>query len=202
MEKREWIDNCRRVFTRIIQETLWRDFVFPGGPRTEQVLGRCFEALGSSVCPERLVDFCITQGYAISGFGTEYRRRWNIAHSFGQKAVKRYAGGFSGRKFYEDRWLDEHGLSRSLLAGLVATDRPHPLSAFIYPEYEEATKRRLLHTEAGYVVCALSTFLWTPFSPTCRRCRRETPCKERTAGRYPELYRLRLAVWRDREAER
>ena len=69
------------------------------------------------------------------------------------------------------------------------------------PEYEETTKRRQHSTEAGYLVCALSTLMWTPFSPSCSKCAKAEPCRRRTQARYPELYRIRCEAWRKKEAK-
>ena len=60
------------------------------------------------------------------------------------------------------------------------------------PEYEETTKRRALSTTIGYYICASSTLLWNPFSPSCQRCTKKEVCLERTRLNYPELYRLRI----------
>ena len=146
MERKEWIDGCRRLFTRLVRTTVWADFVFPTGGKSDRQLGMCFDGLCRevvSVSAERLSDFCICQTYAISGYDTAYRRKWN----------------------------------------------------------EETTKRRLLSTEAGYLVCALSTLMWTPFSPSCSKCAKAEPCRRRTQARYPELYRIRCEAWRKKEAK-
>ena len=112
-------------------------------------------------------------------------------------ADKKYAIG----RYREDRWLKSFGLSRHDLARAVEDRRSHPFGRFIYPEYEETTKRRLLSTEAGYLVCALSTLMWTPFSPSCSKCAKAEPCRRRTQARYPELYRIRCEAWRKKEAK-
>lgn len=203
MERKEWIDGCRRLFARLVRAAVWADFTFPAGGRSGRQLGTCFDLLCRevvSVSGERLADFCICQAYTLSGYGTSYRRRWNVSHSFGEKAVRRYLCSGKGRRYHEDRWLESHGLSRPALAGMVIDRSRHPLDRFIYPEYEERTKRRLLSTEAGYVVCALSTLLWTPFSPSCGKCRRSGECRRRTEAIYPELFRLRCEAWLKKEA--
>lgn len=204
MERKEWTDGCRRLFTRLVRATLWADFSFPAGGRTDRQLGMCFDELCRrfvSVSQERLADFCICQVYALSGYGMAYRRRWNVAHSFGEKAVGRYLRSGKGHRYREDRWLENHGLSRQALITVVADRSRHPFSPFIYPEYEEVTKRRLLSTEAGYLVCALSTLMWTPFSPSCSRCVKAEPCRDRTQARYPELFRIRCEAWREKEVK-
>lgn len=204
MGRSEWTNNCRRLFTHLVRAVLWADFVFPAGGRPERVLGACFDLLCRetvSVSPERLADFCICQVYAMSGYGNAYRRRWNVSHSFGGKAVCRYLQSDRRRRYYEDRWLGSFSLSRQGLSALVEDRSRHPFDKFIYPEYEEATKRRLLSTGAGYVVCGLSTLLWTPFSPSCRRCANAEKCRCRTERHYPELYRIRREAWREKEVK-
>ena len=156
---------------------------------------------GRLLSAERLSDFCICQTYAISGYDTAYRRKWNVSHSFGKKAIGRYLRSGKERRYREDRWLKSFGLSRHDLARAVEDRRSHPFGRFIYPEYEETTKRRLLSTEAGYLVCALSTLMWTPFSPSCSKCAKAEPCRRRTQARYPELYRIRCEAWRKKEAK-
>lgn len=142
-----------------------------------------------------LPDICI------SGYDTAYRRKWNVSHSFGKKAIDRYLRSGKERRYREDRWLKSFGLSRHDLARAVEDRRSHPFGRFIYPEYEETTKRRLLSTEAGYLICALSTLMWTPFSPSCSKCAKAEPCRRRTQARYPELYRIRCEAWRKKEAK-
>ena len=199
MERDEWKNNSRRLFTLLVRTTLWADFVFPAGGRTGRVLDACFDSL-APVSAERLADFCICQVCAMCGFGTGYRRRWDIRHSFGGKAVERYLQADRKRRYHEDRWLKSFSLSRGELASLAEDRSRHPLAKFIFPEYEEATKRRLLSTEVGYAVCGMSTLLWTPFSPSCRRCACSGRCRRRTASLYHELYRIRCEAWTEKEA--
>lgn len=199
MERDEWKNSSRRIFTRLVRATLWPDFIFPAGGRTGRVLDKCFDSL-APVCAERLADFCICQAFAISGFGAGYRHRWDVTHSFGKKAVERYLQSGRQRRYHEDRWLKSFSLSRPELAAGAGNRSRHPFSRFIHPEYEETTKRRLLSTEAGYAVCGLSTLLWTPFSPSCRHCTNTVRCRRRTAALYPELYRIRCEAWNEEEA--
>lgn len=194
---------CRRIFTLLMRQTGWKGFSFPGGGLSDRTVSDCLDTLRKQygeIGPERLVDFCVCQGYATSGYGEEYHRRWKVSHSFGGKAVSRFAGSNAARRYHEDCWLKEYGLSRSVLQACIADRSEHPYLRFIYPEYEEHTKRRLLSTRAGYAVCALSTLLWTPFSPACRACRSVNACRERTREVFPELYRIRCEEWRRKEA--
>lgn len=198
MERDAWNDNSRRLFTRLVRATLWPDFVFPAGGRAGRVLSVCFDRL-APVSAERLADFCICQVHAISGFGGDYRRRWDVSHSFGDKAVNRYLQAGRQSRYYEERWLKRFSLSREELAASVEDRSRHPFARFVYPEYEETTKRRLLSTEAGYAVCGMSTLLWTPFSPACLRCAHADRCRRRTASLYHELYRIRCEAWTRKE---
>lgn len=195
-------EYCRRIFTLLMRQTGWKGFSFPGGGLSSRTVSNCLEALQKQygeIGPERLVDFCVCQGYAISGYGEEYYCRWKVAHSFGSKAISRFTKSNAARRYYEDCWLKEYGLSRSALLICIADRSAHPYQRFVYPEYEEHTKRRLLSTEAGYTVCALSTLLWTPFSPTCRVCKLADACQKRTKEVFPELYRIRCEAWRGKE---
>ena len=109
-----------------------------------------------------------------------------------QKALERYGATGKAKKYYEDKWLRECDLSRSMLLSLIENRKKHPLFKFLHPNYEDVTKMRMLSSEVGYYICAVSTLLWTPFSPACRDCLKSDLCKERTRSRYPELYRIRL----------
>lgn len=151
---------------------------------------------GSRICQSGTpVRFLHMQVYALSGYAPSYRGKWNISHSFGRKAADRYLHSGKERRYWEDRWLKGFGLSRDSLTQAMENRRGHPFGRFIYPEYEEITKRRLLSSEAGYLVCALSTLMWTPFSPSCSKCTKANPCRRRTEARYPELYRIRCEAW-------
>lgn len=202
MEKKEWAESVCRVFERLVRDTLWGDFTFPAGGRSVRLLEACFDRLEKKVITvsgERLADFCICQVYTISGFEASYRKRWDVSHSFGQKAVSRFLQTGKQRRFYEDKWLKSFGISRTDIYTLAERRKRHPFTRFVFPEYEEVTKRRLLSSETGYLICGNSTLLWTPFSPSCQRCRHAASCRLRTAAQYPELYRLRCEMWNEKE---
>lgn len=204
MEKEEKIDCLARLFTVLVRCTLWKDFSLRYGGKTKRVVKACADELErrfGNLSAERMADFCVCQVYAMSRFDASYRGKWNITHSFGAKAMERYASVTSLRRRYEDRWLKEHGISREALVQLVGGSREHPYSRFIYPEYEEVTKSRLLSSKAGFAVCCLSTLLWTPFSPSCRKCSNAARCRRLTEYRFAELYRIRVEAWKEKEAE-
>lgn len=193
--------DLQRPFTLLMRRTLWPGFRFPGGGSAERAVKAYAEALQCTygvLSAERIADFCICQAYVISGYGEEYRHRWQPAHSFGTKALERFAAATPARRYYEDRWLHSYDLSREELAA-EAERGEHPLARFVFPAWEEPTKRRLLSTEAGYLICGSSTLLWAPQSPACARCRSSVRCRERTQRLYPELYRLRCEASRKHE---
>ena len=193
MEKPNSASELQRLFTLLVRRTLWPGFRFPGSAAAVRAVTRCAEALErthGALSAERIADFCICQAYAFSGYGEEYRRRWQPSHSFGAKALERFAATTPARRYYEDRWMHGYGLSREGLASEAGRGE-HPLTRFIFPAWEEPTKRRLLSTEAGYLNCGSSTLLWAPQSPACARCRSSLRCRERLRRLYPELYRLR-----------
>lgn len=201
MASKNHSSDLQRPFTLLMRRTLWPGFRFPGGGAAERAVEGCVKALQCTygvLSDERIADFCICQAYVISGYGEEYRRRWQPAHSFGTKALERFERTTPARRYYEDRWLHGYGLSREGLAAEAGCGE-HPLARFVFPVWEESTKRRLLSTEAGYLICGSSTLLWTPQSPACVKCRSNVRCRERTQHLYPELYRLRCEVSRKHE---
>lgn len=186
-----WVE---RLFTLLMRRTVDETFRFPGGGIARRAVDSCMVALaGGAEFPsrEKVVDFCICQVYALT-FDKKMLRGWTPAHSFGKKALERFARNTRTHRYWEDRWLKEHGLSRGELLHDVRNRSQHPLAKFLYPEYEDATKRRRIGTEAGLYVCSLSTLLWTPLSPVCQECAMAEKCREMTRERYPELFRLRV----------
>lgn len=186
-------DDLRRIFTLLMRRTLWHDFRFPQGGaalRTTEACAAALERSYGALSGLRMADFCICQGYAIAGFDTAYRMRWQPAHSFGVKARERFGRLTPGQRYHQQRWLGRYHLSSELLAAHIER-REHPLARFIDTPWEEPTKRRLLSTPAGYIVCGCSTLLWAPHSDACAACHNAATCRQRTQQIYPELYRLR-----------
>jgi len=195
MERQEQSNYIIRVFTFLMKRTIMDQFVFPGGGIAHKALDSCLDSLEeiymSSLSDERLLDYCICQVFAMSGFSKSYIDKWKAGHSFGKKAIERFYQNTKNKRFFEDKWLDRYGLSRFTLLDSFGDRKEHPLAKFIYPRYEEITKKRLLNLEAGFYICQLSTLLWTPFSAACRQCRHEGRCREITKRKYEELYRIR-----------
>ena len=197
MEKKEWIEGCTRVLTRLANVTVWDNFKFPKGGQVARVLGECYDALSKEyrIGYDRLVDFCICQVSAISRYRDSYRGRWNITHSFGAKAQCRYRQYNKSHRYSDTQWLARHKLSKESLVSLIRDRSHHPLERYIYPQYEEVTKRKWHSSDYGYVICGASTQMWTPFSPTCQKCTKASLCRERTEHVLHELYRLRIEAW-------
>lgn len=192
-----------RLFTVLMRRCVCPRFVFPGGKVAERRVDACLDYLTvyyGMAGVERLVDFCICQVYAVSKFSPDYLLKWKLSHSFGERACVRFVTRKPGQKYYEDRWLRSYGLDREQLRAIVEDRRVHPFYRFIYPVWEEHTKRRAVSTEAGYYICGVSTLLWTPFSVVCRSCLLSEDCRARTQRLYPELYRIRVAEYEAKEA--
>lgn len=203
MERPELIKCTIRVFT-VLMKQLSPRFSFPKGGVATKTVSSCLDSLETEytvgLSLERIVDYCVCQVYAASRFDKGYvTNKWKVTHSFGKKALERFSETGKAKKYYEEKWLRECNLSRSTLFALIENKKRHPLFKFIYPDYEDATKMRMLSSEVGYYICAVSTLLWTPFSPVCRDCLKANLCKERTRSRYPELYRIRLEEFRKKE---
>lgn len=203
MERPEQIKCTIRVFTALMKQLSPR-FSFPKSGAASKTVSSCLDSLeaaySAGLSPERIVDYCVCQVYAVSRYDESYMSgKWKVSHSFGKKALERFSDTNKAKKYYEDKWLRECDLSRSMLLTLIENKKRHPLFKFIYPDYEDVTKMRMLSSEVGYYICALSTLLWTPFSPACRNCLKADLCKERTRSRYPELFRIRLEEFRKEE---
>ena len=101
------------------------------------------------------------------------------------------------KQYMEDQWLSEANLTRAYLNSLICK-KEHPQSKYIYMPSEECTKKRSINTDIGFLICSTSTFMWSPFSPACQICTNVEKCKQETAIKYPELYRIRLEEYGER----
>lgn len=192
-----------RLFTVLMRRSVYPGFAFPGGKVAERRVDGCLDYLTvhyGTVGLERIVDFCVCQVYAISRYSPDYLLKWKLSHSFGERACARFVTRKPGQQYYENRWLGSYGLDRMQLLAIIEDRSVHPFYRFVYPSWEDHTKRRGVSTEAGYFICAVSTLLWTPFSPVCRSCRLSEDCRKRTCRLYPELYRIRVAEYQVKEA--
>lgn len=191
-----------KVFSILMRTAVTAAFTFPKGGIATRAVSSCLGVLDGhcqrETSDERIVDFCVCQVYAISRFDAVYLKRWKVSHSFGQKALERFAANQQATRYYEDRWLRKYGLSRGVLVSYIRDRREHPLFRYVFPRYEEVTKERALNTTVGYYICGISTLLWTPFSPACQQCCHAEACRERTRLNYPELYRIRTEEYNNR----
>lgn len=194
--------NLRKMFEYIMRKTVQPSFRFSPATSIENKLDECCEALAvhyGKMSPERMVDFCVYQIYKGDRLLKTKGIHFKATNYLGATAISKFVERNLNGKFYEDQWLGSFGLCRDKLISLLDDRTNHPLYKFIYPEYEDRTKLRAVSTEAGYYICFSSTLLWTPMSRACKICTFVDRCKYRTAKRFPELYRLRMAEFDDRK---
>lgn len=194
MEREERIKTFKDIFTLLMRKTISAKFSLPKGGIAKRKVEECVDVLCQKyedMGGERIVDFCICQVHAVYDYGKEYLPRWQVSHSFGKKALERFNSN-DRKRYFQDRWLKSFDLDREKLYRLIKNQGEHPYSIFIYPEYEERTKLRMLSSEVGYYICGISTLLWTPFSKACKECQNVVKCKGRTKILYPEIYRIRI----------
>lgn len=183
------------VYTEIVRKLIDPSFKFPEGGKTDRILSafilKFTKMYGGEFSTTRLVDYCVFQ---IHKNRQSPHQRTLAPNTFGDTALQKYQQMTSKQKTYaEDKWLEEAQLTRIHLNSLISIDkRVHPLSKYIYMASEECTKRRCMNTEVGMVICATSTLMWSPFSDTCQECKQADKCKQATATKYPELYRIRI----------
>lgn len=194
MEKEELLKKkIRTIYTEIERRLVDRDFTFPEGGKVNIALSKFIKEFaklcGGEFNTDRLVDYCVFQIH--KNREAKYQRRL-ASNVFGKTAIEKYRSMSSKAKtFVEDKWLAEANLNRAYLKSLIC-NREHPQAKYIYMPSEEATKRRNINTEVGFLICQTSTLLWSPFSPTCQQCNNADRCKRETERNYPELYRIRL----------
>jgi hypothetical protein len=195
METEEQLKKqIKHVYTTIVRKLVDPTFKFPEGGKADIALTRFiqkFTKMYGSECRTRMVDYCVFQ---IHKNRMSPHQRNLAPKTFGPTAFQKYHQMTSKQKtFIENKWLEEAQLTRSQLYKLTSVDKvKHPLAKYIYMAAEECTKRRCMNTELGMVICATSTLMWSPFSDTCQQCNHSDACKEATATKYPELYRIRI----------
>lgn len=192
MANANWIKDTMKVWTEIVRKTGSPTFSFSRGGATFRTIDKFLDTFANEVCvgnltAGRLVDFCVCTAHAYKN-----RKDWTIKQIFGPSSIKRLKESRHGARYYEDSWLKENGLTRGQLIDLIADRSQHPLAKYIFMQAEEATKLRYLNEEVGYVLCQTSTLGWSPVSEACVSCTRADSCKKETAGKFPELYRIRV----------
>lgn len=190
MANARWIKCTMVIYTEIVRKMINPSFKFSQGGATFKTINNfldmfCEEFL--EITEDRLVDFCICTAYAYRG-----RDNWTVKQVFGRASIQRLIESKKGARYYEDQWLAEKGLTRNKLIELIMDRSEHPLGRYIFVPAEEATKLRYLNKEVGYALCQSSTLGWSPISEACLSCISSDSCKKATAGKYPELYRIRV----------
>lgn len=190
MAKELQIRNVKIIFSAIAVKLLKPTFKFSGGGATARTLANFLDLMEKefgSVTSERLVDFCVCAAYVFKN-----RPQWTVNQIFGKASIKRLKERTKGGKYYEDQWLSSVSLNRSDLVAMIADKSVHPQAKFIYIASEEPTKRRMLNTAVGYIICQTSTLGWSPLSESCSKCKATDDCKQELQKRFPELYRIRI----------
>ena len=192
----------RRLFIYVVRRTKKKDYVFPTGGIIDRGIDNCTNLLTAhygALSEIRMVDYCVYQMYRVSCMAPVNQSRWKVYHAFTPNAIDNFLSRKKGGEYYENNWLSGYNITREQLVRYIDNRYVHPMAKFIYPEYEERTKKRAISTDAGYHICLLSTLLWTPHSKACTTCVNASKCKERTGRKYPELYRLRLESMQNRK---
>ena len=190
MASENLIKQTVTVFTEIQRRLVDPTFRFSQGGATIRTLSNfldLFEKEFGSVTKERLVDFCVCTAYTYRN-----RQNWTVKQAFGPSSIKRLKESKQGKAYYENSWLSSAQLSREYLVNLIIDRREHPQAKYIYVPSEEASKKRLLNQEVGYLLCQTSTLGWSPVSDACKQCNYTEKCKKATQSKFPELYRIRV----------
>ena len=143
-----------RLFVLLMRLTVQSNFAMPGGRLAEKQIDDTLDYLTKhygEVGLERIVDYCVCQVRQVSEYGADYLPKWKLSHSFGAKALTRFVTRKPGQKYYEDKWLAHFRLTREDLLREIEDRSTHPLFKFIYPEYEDMTKRRAVSSMVGYL---------------------------------------------------
>lgn len=202
MEKEERLKKqIKAVYTEITKRLVDPSFSFPEGGQTDRQLAQFIlkftQMCGGEFNTGRLVDYCVFQIH--KNRNSPYQRTL-APKTFGNTALQKYLSMSSKQKKYmEDQWLSEANLTRPYLNSLICNKKEHPQSKYIYMASEESTKRRYVNMDMGLVICAASTLMWSPFSPTCQICKNADICKKETEKKYPELYRIRIEEYGQRK---
>lgn len=202
MEREERLKkHIKTVYTEITRRLIDPSFSFPEGGRSERQLSQFIlkftNVCGGEINTSRIVDYCVFQ---IHKNRNSSFQRTLAPKTFGETALQKYLSMSSKQKKYmEDQWLSGGNLTRTYLNSLICNKSEHPQSKYIYMASEEGTKKRYVNMDAGLFICATSTLMWSPFSPTCQICKKADVCKKETEKRYPELYRIRIEEYGKRK---
>ena len=189
----EWIKKTIIVYRAITKATIPNPQPFRGGEREKKmmmiVMGYLNNKFGG-LTEDRIVDYCIAM--------VHYRKDMkNLYHTqvFSPSVMVRYAEFNYKKKYFENKWLAEHHLTREGLVNLIKDRQVHRFNRYLFMRSEESTKQRSVENWLGPMFCEQTTTLYSPFSPTCQECPFADQCQERTNQLYPEILRVRREAW-------
>ena len=192
----EAVKKVASLFATISKKVYEEPYHLPGGGKNLSIVKNglmLLEKEYGSLTEERIADYCIAMIHYRYKDGDTKFPTLNLI--FGKTSLERYLDFKAGKKYFEDMWLNDYGLSKSSLLSSISDCKEHPLSKYIYIESEEVTKKRSVANKFGVIFCNRTTTLFTPFSATCESCFDKEKCKRMTQEAYPELYRLRIEQW-------
>lgn len=184
------IKQTLKMFHEIVINLIHPDYRFPQGGEPTRIVRTALQRVNKkygALSAQRIVDYVVCSAYAFKNRGSE----WKLNQVFGPKSLERFDSD-NGRIYFEDKWLESAGISRSSLLNKIVDRSEHPKAKFIFVPSEEGTKRRLLNKEVGFVICQTSTLGWSPLSAVCSECKFVDKCKIETQQKYPEIFRLRI----------
>ena len=191
-----------KVFTKVMNCLINKDWRFPKDPRALLIVEKGLEGLGKlymcrDYADERIIDFVVYQIYRLRNLMESGNRNWNISWCFGNDALAKYKrqfidpSGKTGINYYIDMWLSDGGLNRNILTSMIRPQKTNNAEKYVYLESEDHIKQRFLNTRNGYMLCQESTTGWTPLSPVCGKCTFFEECLSVTEIKYPEIVRYR-----------
>lgn len=188
------IKKCIIIYQAITKKAYNNQKSFPGGGKDMRMMENFVNLLSKeygNVSNERIVDYCVS----LLHYRQDTPRTLTINLVFGKASIDKYKRFNKGKRFFEDKWLQEYGLERTQLLKLIKERTKHSLSKYIYIEAEDVTKSRSVKLWLGPSFCERTTTLFTPFSPICQDCKMKEECIENTKRLFPELYRIRMDKW-------
>lgn len=151
-----------------------------------------YRSTGDSISDQKIVSYCVYNVHRMTQIRSDYLDFFKPAQIFGQAGVNKFLQSSVGSRYYEKLYLSSIGVTIDELMMLIVDKDKHPHAQYIYPEYEDRTKKRALNTDAGLYLCVQSTLLWAPKSPVCKECKFVDKCKDILKNKYSELYRIRI----------
>lgn len=184
------VKQTLKMFHEIAVRLIYSDYRLPQGGEPTRIMRTALQRVEKKygvLTAQRIVDYVVCSSHAFK----DRRSNWKLNQVFGPKSMERFNSDKS-RMYFENKWLESEGLSRSSLLNMIVDRSEHPKAKFIFVPSEEGTKMRLLNREVGFVICQTSTLGWAPLSTACAECVFAIKCKTETQKKYPEIFRLRI----------